>query len=49
MTKQRFGGDWTEQKLSRIKEYILAYNKARSTSLLSGNTSTPSQGPAIER
>jgi len=25
---QRFGGDWTEDKLSRLKEYFLAYNTA---------------------
>jgi three-Cys-motif partner protein len=28
MATQRFGGDWTEDKLSRIKEYHEAYNKA---------------------
>jgi three-Cys-motif partner protein len=28
MSTQRFGGDWTEDKLSRIKEYHEAYNKA---------------------
>jgi three-Cys-motif partner protein len=28
MAMQRFGGDWTEDKLSRIKEYHEAYNKA---------------------
>lgn len=28
MTKQKFGGDWTEDKLSRIKEYLQAYNTA---------------------
>ena len=28
MAKQQFGGDWTEDKLSRIKEYLQAYNTA---------------------
>jgi three-Cys-motif partner protein len=28
MAKQQFGGDWTEDKLSRITEYFEAYNKA---------------------
>jgi three-Cys-motif partner protein len=28
MAKQKFGGDWTEDKLSRIKEYLQAYNTA---------------------
>ena len=28
MAKQQFGGDWTEDKLSRIKEYLQAYNIA---------------------
>lgn len=28
MTKQQFGGDWTEDKLSRIREYLQAYNTA---------------------
>jgi three-Cys-motif partner protein len=28
MAKQKFGGDWTEDKLCRIKEYLQAYNTA---------------------
>ena len=26
MKKQRFGGDWTEEKLSRVKKYLVAYS-----------------------
>ena len=28
MAKQKFGGDWTEDKLNRVKEYLQAYNTA---------------------
>ena len=28
MAKQQFGGDWTEDKLSRVKEYFERYNIA---------------------
>src|SRR3954470_16182933 len=28
MAKQRFGGDWTEKKLSRVGEYLTRYNVA---------------------
>jgi len=25
---QQFGGSWTEQKLQRLREYLIAYQKA---------------------